>query len=155
MKSSSIQQVNLRFPSLNIRHTYDSKLQLEKFLQSDVGLLWAAPRYSWSFSLVSIGYEITGKIIIMTIIVIIIIVRDIRPWNLQFRHRDMKQVTTLSSWPSSSSSSSSETSDFEIYWSSIEVWNKWQNHHHDHHDCHHHHHHHRQRHQTLKFTSQA
>ena len=67
----------------------------------------------------------------------------------------LKYVTKASSWPSSSSSS--ETSDFEVYCSSIGVWNKWPNHHHDHHNCHHplHYHHHRQRHQIVKFTVQA
>ena len=96
-------------------------------------------------------------IIVMTIIIdIIIIVGDIRLWNLQFKHRGLKYVTKASSWPWSSSSSS-EISDFEVYCSSIGVWNKWPNHHHDHHNCHHplHYHHHRQRHQIVKFTVQA
>ena len=41
-----IQQGILPFYPLNLFYTYDSKLQLEKFSESEVGALWAARRYS-------------------------------------------------------------------------------------------------------------
>ena len=40
-----IQYGNLLLNPFIIWHTYDSKLQLEKFLESEIGVFWVAPRY--------------------------------------------------------------------------------------------------------------
>ena len=45
--SSLIWSVNLQFHSLNIRYTHESKLQLEKVFESDVGEFWFTSRYTF------------------------------------------------------------------------------------------------------------
>ena len=45
--SSLIWSVNLQFHSLNIRYTYQSKLLLEKFFESEVGEFWVTSRYTF------------------------------------------------------------------------------------------------------------
>ena len=45
--SSLIWSVNLQFHSFNIRYTHESKLQLEKFFELEVGEFWVTSRYTF------------------------------------------------------------------------------------------------------------